>query len=84
MQAVIPQKGKQAEAGKSRIGGSRYPYDNAPNMGLFLWEQKMSEQMFYCQVMQELHELHEQEKTAAPAQQEAVETEIEVKNYFGE
>ena len=44
----------------------------------------MSEQMFYCQVMQELHELHEQEKTAAPAQQEAVETEIEVKNYFGE
>ena len=42
----------------------------------------MSEQMFHCQVMQELHE---QEDAAAPAQQEeAVETEIEVKNYFGE
>lgn len=40
------------------------------------------EQMFYCQVMQELHEL--EERTTAPAQQEAVETEIEVKNYFGE
>ena len=39
------------------------------------------EQMFYAQVMQELHE---QEDRAAPAQQEAVETEIEVKNYFGE
>ena len=38
------------------------------------------EQMFYCQVMQELHEL--EERTTAPAQQEA-ETEIEVKNYFG-
>ena len=44
------------------------------------------EQMFYCQVMQELQELHElEERTTAPAQQEAVveETEIEVKNYFG-
>lgn len=41
----------------------------------------MSEQMFCCQVMQELHE---QEETTVPAQQEAVETEIEVKNYFGE
>ena len=42
------------------------------------------EQMFYRQVMQELHE---QEDRAAPAQQEAQEavaTEIEVKNYFGE
>lgn len=41
------------------------------------------EQMFYCQVMQELHEL--EERTTAPAQQVAVveETEIEVKNYFG-
>ena len=39
------------------------------------------EQMFYCQVMQLLHE---QEDATAPAQQEAVETEIEVKNYFGE
>ena len=39
-------------------------------------------EMFYCQVMQELHE---QEDATAPAQQEAVveETEIEVKNYFG-
>ena len=39
-------------------------------------------EMFYCQVMQELHEL---EETITPAQQEAVveETEIEVKNYFG-
>ena len=39
------------------------------------------EQMFYCQLMQEFHEL---EETITPAQQEAVETEIEVKNYFGE
>ena len=39
------------------------------------------EQMFYCLFMQELHE---QEDATAPAQQEAVETEIEVKNYFGE
>lgn len=41
----------------------------------------MDEQMFYAQVMQELHEL--QERTTEP-QQEVVETEIEVKNYFGE
>ena len=63
------------------VGGSRY--DNAPKRGIFK-EQEMSEQMFYAQVMQELHE---QEDRAAPAQQEAQEavaTEIEVKNYFGE
>ena len=43
----------------------------------------MNEQMFYCQVMQELHE--QDERTTAPEQQVAVveETEIEVKNYFG-
>ena len=35
LQAVIPQKGKQAEAGKSRIGGSRYPCD-APFRGFFM------------------------------------------------
>ena len=33
----------------------------------------MNEQMFYAQVMQELHEL--QERTTEPMQQEAVETE---------
>ena len=41
----------------------------------------MSEQMFYAQVMQELHE---QEDRAAPVQQEAVEVEVEINQYFGE
>ena len=40
----------------------------------------MSEQMFYAQVMQELHEL--EERTTAPVQQEAVE--VEINQYFGE
>ena len=40
------------------------------------------EQMFYCQVMQLLHEL--EERTTAPVQQEAVEVEVEINKYFGE
>ena len=42
----------------------------------------MSEQMFYAQVMQELHEL--EERTGAVVQQEAVEVEVEINQYFGE
>lgn len=38
-------------------------------------------EMFYCQVMQELHEL---EETITPVQQEAVEVEVEINQYFGE
>ena len=40
------------------------------------------EQMFYRQVMQELHE--QDERTTAPVQQEAVEVEVEINQYFGE
>ena len=55
---------------------------DAPIMGLFCGSQKMEqEQMFYCQLMQELHEL---EETITPAQQEAVEVEVEINQYFGE
>lgn len=59
------------------IAGSRYPYV-MPLFGAFLWEQEM--EMFYCQVMQELHEL--EERTTAPEQQGVVE--VEINQYFGE
>ena len=40
------------------------------------------EQMFYCLLMQELHE--QDERTTAPEQQVAVEVKVEINQYFGE